>query len=353
MNTLYIDLAAADANSREEAMQQAGRIIREGGLVAFPTETVYGLGADGLNEEACARIYEAKGRPSDNPLILHIVDFSQVDEIAKDVSEEARKIMETFWPGPLTIILSKKECVPKRTTGGLNTVAIRMPSHPDAREFIRKSGRIIAAPSANTSGKPSPTLGRHVYDDMNGRIPMILDGGEIPIGIESTIVDMTGEVPVILRPGYISMEEIARVVGDAQMDPAIAGRTMKKDMVAKAPGMKYLHYAPKGEMTLIEGDTQKVVKKINALAQEKAAQGYKVGIIGTDETMEFYPKEIRKSIGSREHSETVAANLYRILREMDDFGAEYIYAESFFGEAMGDAIMNRMLKAAGYHVITV
>lgn len=353
MNTLYIDLATADAGQREEAMQQAGEIIREGGLVAFPTETVYGLGADGLNEEACARIYEAKGRPSDNPLILHIVDFSQVDEIAKDVSEAARKVMETFWPGPLTIILSKKECVPKRTTGGLDTVAIRMPSHPDAREFIRKSGRIIAAPSANTSGKPSPTLGKHVYDDMNGRIPMILDGGEIPIGIESTIVDMTGEVPVILRPGYISMEEIAQVVGDAQMDPAIAGRTMKKDLVAKAPGMKYLHYAPKGEMTLVEGETRKVVEKMNLLAQEKMAQGYKVGIIGTDETIAFYPEEIRKSIGSREHSETIAANLYRILREMDDFGAEYIYAESFFGEEMGDAIMNRMLKAAGYHVITV
>ena len=334
-------------------MQRAGEIIRDGGLVAFPTETVYGLGADGMNGEACAGIYEAKGRPSDNPLILHIVSMSQVDEIAREISADARKLMDAFWPGPLTIILKKKDCVPARTTGGLDTVAIRMPSHPDAREFIRKSGRIIAAPSANTSGKPSPTLARHVYEDMNGKIPMILDGGAVDIGIESTIVDMTGDHPVILRPGYIGLEDVEELLGQAEIDPAIAGRTIKKNVVAKAPGMKYRHYAPKGQMALVEGDIDHVIAKIKELAARKQAEGYKVGIIATDETLSFYPKEISLSIGSREHSQTVAANLYRTLREMDELGAEYIFSESFFQERMGDAIMNRMLKAAGYRIITV
>lgn len=353
MHTDFVDLAALDQGEYDLLMKQAGQIIRDGGLVAFPTETVYGLGADGLNAEACARIYEAKGRPSDNPLILHIVDFEQVDEIARDISEDAWKLMKTFWPGPMTVVLNKKDCVPDRTTGGKKTVAIRMPSHPDARAFIRESGCPIAAPSANTSGKPSPTLGKHVYDDMKGRIPMILEGGAIEIGIESTIVDMTGDFPVILRPGYISVDDVARLIGYAELDPAIAGREIKEGVVARAPGMKYLHYSPKGEMTLIEGNTENVVAKINELAAQKAEEGYKAGIIGTDETMHYYDPEISRSLGSREHSETVAANLYRILREMDDLGAQFIYSESFFEEKMGDAIMNRMLKAAGYKVITV
>lgn len=351
MYTEYIDLGGMSPEECDQAMRKAGQIIRDGGLVAFPTETVYGLGADGMNEEACARIYEAKGRPSDNPLILHIVDFEQVDEIAKDVSEDARKIMEAFWPGPLTVVLHKKDCVPDRTTGGLPTVAVRMPSHEDARAFIRACGRMIAAPSANTSGKPSPTQASHVYEDMNGRIPMILDGGSVGIGIESTIVDMTGDCPMILRPGFISREDIESVLGQAEIDPAIAGRTMKKDLVAKAPGMKYRHYAPKGQMILVEGEDQAVLKTIKQLAKEKHEQGYKVGIIATDESLPLYPDGIAVSIGSRQHPETVAANLYRVLRDMDEWGAEYIYSESFFQVNMGDAIMNRMLKAAGYQVL--
>ncbi|MBR5047989.1 MAG: threonylcarbamoyl-AMP synthase [Eubacterium sp.] len=333
-------------------MEEAGEIIRRGGLVAFPTETVYGLGADGMNADACARIYEAKGRPSDNPLILHIVDIKQVDQIAREVSEDARKIMKEFWPGPLTVILPKKDTVPSRTTGGLDTVAIRMPSHPDAREFIRRSGRIIAAPSANASGKPSPTLAEHVYEDMKGRIPMILNGGPVGIGIESTIVDMTGDCPLILRPGYISREDIAEVLGQAEFDPAIMGRRKKEGIIAKAPGMKYRHYAPKGQMILVEGQPDNVIRKINELTLKRQKEGYRVGIIATDDTLSRYPQGIIKSIGSREHTETVAANLYRVLREMDESGAEYIYSESFFAEPMGDAIMNRMLKAAGYRVIT-
>lgn len=336
-----------------DALKEAGEIIRAGGLVAFPTETVYGLGADAMNSEAAARIYAAKGRPSDNPLIVHISDMEQVDLVAKEVPEKAKQIMEAFWPGPLTIILNKKESVPDGTTGGLATVAIRMPSHPDARALIRESRRVIAAPSANISGRPSPTTAAHVLEDMDGKIPMILDGGPVGIGIESTIVDMTGEIPVILRPGYITKAMLEEVVGQVQVDPAVAGRTMQKNVVAKAPGMKYRHYAPKGSLTLVEGPQDAVIQKINALAEEKIQQGYRVGIIGTDETIDSYRSGIRRSIGSRQHPESVAANLYAILRECDEQNLDFIYSESFFEAGLGNAIMNRMLKAAAYHLITL
>ena len=335
------------------AMQEAGEIIRNGGLVAFPTETVYGLGADALNSEAAAKIYAAKGRPSDNPLIVHIADMEQVDLVARDVPENARRVMEAFWPGPLTVILNKKAVVPDGTTGGLKTVAVRMPSHPDARALIRESGRVIAAPSANTSGRPSPTTAAHVLEDMNGVIPMILDGGPVGIGIESTIVDMTGEKPVILRPGYITKAMLEQAAGPVDVDPAVSGRTMQKDVVAKAPGMKYRHYAPKGRLTLVEGPMEKVIAKINALAGEKQREGFRVGVIGTDETIDAYEADIRKSIGSREHPETVAANLYAVLRECDDLELDFIYSESFFAQGLGNAIMNRMLKASAYHLITL
>lgn len=336
-----------------DAIKEAGEIIRAGGLVAFPTETVYGLGADAMNSEAAARIYAAKGRPSDNPLIVHIADMEQVELVAKEIPVMARKIMEAFWPGPLTVILNKKETVPDGTTGGLKTVAIRMPSHPDARALIRESRCVIAAPSANTSGRPSPTTAQHVLEDMDGKIPMILDGGPVGIGIESTIVDMTGEVPMILRPGYITKEMLESVVGTVQVDPAVSGRQMPQNVVAKAPGMKYRHYAPKGQLTLVEGDTDKVVEKINCLAKEKEEAGFRVGIIATDETVERYQAGLCKSIGSRENPDSVAANLYSILRECDALALDYIYSESFFEKGLGNAIMNRMLKAAGYHLITV
>ena len=336
-----------------DALKEAGEIIRDGGLVAFPTETVYGLGADAMNSEAAARIYAAKGRPSDNPLIVHIADMEQVDLVAREVPEKAKRIMEAFWPGPLTIILNKKDSVPDGTTGGLSTVAVRMPSHPDARALIRESGRVIAAPSANISGRPSPTTADHVLEDMAGKIPMILDGGPVGIGIESTIVDMTGDEPVILRPGYITKAMLEEVVGSVQVDPAIAGRTMQKDVMARAPGMKYRHYAPKGRLTLVEGPKDVVIEKINALAEEKMQQGYRVGIIGTDETMNAYHAGILRSIGSREHPESVAANLYGVLRECDELNLDFIYSESFFEAGLGNAIMNRMMKAAAYHLITL
>ena len=336
-----------------DALQAAAGIIRDGGLVAFPTETVYGLGADAMNAEAAAKIYEAKGRPSDNPLIVHIADKEQVDLLAENVPEAAERIMEAFWPGPLTIILNKKKEVPHGTTGGLNTVAIRMPSHPVAQALIRESGCMIAAPSANTSGRPSPTTAAHVMEDMQGRIPMILDGGAVGIGIESTILDMTGEIPMILRPGYITKEMLEKVAGEVDIDPAVAGKQMPENVVAKAPGMKYRHYAPKGSLVLVEGPEDKVIEKINALTEEKTRLGYKVGVLGTDETLEKYQAGWRRSIGSRECPDSVAAHLYGLLRECDEQELDYIYSESFFADGLGNSIMNRMLKAAGYHLISL
>lgn len=351
MKTKLVTLSKLENN--EEELLEAAKILKDGGLVAFPTETVYGLGADGLNEEAAAKIYAAKGRPSDNPLILHIADMNTVNKLAKDISEDAWKVMKAFWPGPLTIILNKKEIVPHGTTGGLDTVAIRMPSHFVAKELIEISDVAIAAPSANTSGRPSPTTAQHVWQDMNGRIDMIIDGGKVGIGIESTIVDMTGEQPMILRPGYITKPMLEEVLGKAVIiDPAILSKEGMNGVRPKAPGMKYKHYAPKGELSIVSGENiLNVIQKINELVAEKISQGYQVGIIATDETMDQYPQGIVKSIGTRSDEVSISAGLYSVLREFDDVEAEFIYSEGFEQDDFGQAIMNRLLKAAGYDII--
>ena len=338
---------------RDEELEEACRILQKGGLVAFPTETVYGLGGDAMHPEASAKIYAAKGRPSDNPLIVHIADMDALEDIAQSVPEAAVKLADHFWSGPLTMIFPKKEAVPKSTTGGLETVAVRMPSHPVARALIRESGVYIAAPSANTSGRPSPTKAEHVKEDLDGRIDMILDGGAVGIGLESTIVDLSTGVPTILRPGYITGEMLEDVLGEVQVDPAILSQKMNPNIVAKAPGMKYRHYAPKGQMTIIEGDTGKVVDEINRLVKEKTDEGCSVAVIATEETKDAYACANVRSVGSRATEGSIAAGLYDILREMDHIGAEYIYAESFEKDTLGKAIMNRMLKAAAYHVIKV
>ena len=354
VDTEWIRLAELDEDGKASAIVRAGQIIREGGLVAFPTETVYGLGADALNEEAAARIYQAKGRPSDNPLIAHIWNVDQVDQLALKISPDVRKMMDVFWPGPLTIILPKKDTVPDGTTGGLPTVAIRMPCHPVAMELIRRSGCPIAAPSANVSGRPSPTRADHVYEDMKGRIPMILDGGPVDIGIESTIIDMSRDRPLILRPGHIRREELEEVLSrEVPLDPAIAGREPGKNVVARAPGMKYRHYAPKADMTLVEGPEEAVISAINDLAAQKMSSGCRVGVIATEETRDRYRADVVRVIGSRSHPESVAAGLYKILREFDSLSCDAIYSESFFESGMFEAVMNRMLKAAGYHIMTV
>ena len=349
MNTKILQIDRNEID--EDKMEEAASVIRAGGLVAFPTETVYGLGADALSAEASEKIYAAKGRPSDNPLIVHIADFKDMERIAASMPLEAKLLSDAFWPGPLTMIVRKNDLVPYETTGGMDTVAIRMPSHPIALDLIRRSGRYIAAPSANTSGKPSPTLAEHVALDLDGKIPMILDGGPVGIGIESTIIDLTEEIPMILRPGYITPEMLSKVIGEVKMDPGIiASDSTKKP---KAPGMKYKHYAPKADLVLVDGEEKKVVAKINALTNEAMAAGKKVGIIGTDETIDCYNQGEVVSIGTRSDEDSIARHLYSILRQFDDMDVDMIYSESFATPRIGQAIMNRLLKSAGHQVITV
>ncbi|MDO4166624.1 MAG: L-threonylcarbamoyladenylate synthase [Eubacteriales bacterium] len=338
---------------QDEELSEACEILRRKGLVAFPTETVYGLGGDAMHPEAAAKIYAAKGRPSDNPLIIHIAGIDDLYNIVAEVPEKAKKLAEAFWPGPLTMIFRKQRQVPYSTTGGLDTVAVRMPSHPVAMELIRQSGVYIAAPSANTSGRPSPTKAEHVIEDLDGRIDMILDGGMVGIGLESTIIDLSDKEPVILRPGYVTRNMLEDVVGEVQVDPAVANRELNPNIVAKAPGMKYRHYAPKGQLTIVEGESDAVVEKINALVAEHLKEGMKVAVIATEETKDQYAQGVVCSIGSRKNEGSIAAGLYDMLREMDHLGAQYIYAESFENDSLGQAIMNRMLKAAGYHLIKV
>ena len=341
-----IDLNNIDA----EKMQEAGDLIAAGELVAFPTETVYGLGGDALHPEAAKKIYEAKGRPSDNPLIIHIAEVSDLDRVGKNVPEQAKKLADAFWPGPLTMIVWKKEEVPFATTGGLNTVAVRMPNHLVALELIRRSGKLIAAPSANTSGRPSPTEGAHVMGDLEGRIAMVLDGGPVGIGIESTIIDLTEPVPMILRPGYITPEMLSEVLGEEVIiDPGIiaADDTTKP----KAPGMKYKHYAPKADMIIVDGEDMAVVEKINEMAMESHRNGKKVAVIATEETKDKYAADVVLNIGARQDEDSIARHMYKILRECDKLDVEVIFSESFKTPRIGQAIMNRLLKAAAHQVI--
>jgi len=334
-----------------QVMELAGRILKDGGLVAFPTETVYGLGGDALNPEASAKIYAAKGRPSDNPLIVHIADMQSLSVIAADIPDKAKALADRFWPGPLTMILPKADIVPRETTGGLDTVAVRMPSHPTAYELIRSSGIYIAAPSANVSGRPSPTLASHVEEDLSGRIDMIIDGGHADIGLESSIIDLTSEVPTILRPGYITKDMFEEVIGPVAVDPTITSDTVIPGLRPKAPGMKYRHYAPRGELTIVEGTREAVAAKINELIAQRSGEGFRTAVICSEENRGLYSCPVLVDIGSREHEESIAANLYDVLRQMDENDIEYMYTESFAGARLGTAIMNRLLKAAGHKVI--
>ena len=374
---------------KDEELKEAAGILRSGGLVAFPTETVYGLGGNALDEDAARKIYAAKGRPSDNPLIAHVSCVEEVAPLVKEIPEAGRKLMEAFWPGPLTMIFPKSEKVPYGTTGGLDTVAIRMPDDPVANRLIALAGVPVAAPSANTSGRPSPTTADHVWQDMNGRIDMIIDGGPVGIGVESTIVDVSSAVPAVLRPGAITMEMLEEVLGEVSVDPAILG-PLSADVRPKAPGMKYKHYAPKADLTLVEPGTgadresraeqvtgaeqkngadrntgaypetgldetqlQAMIRKVRELSREKIEAGYKVGVICTDESRDCYTDGEVRSIGARKSQASVAHNLYALLREFDDLGVDYIFSESFPKDHLGQAIMNRLSKAAGYKIVKV
>lgn len=325
-----------------EDIKKAGKILKNGGLIAFPTETVYGLGANGLDEAAVSKVYKAKGRPSDNPMILHISQIDEIYDIAEEINEDCLKLMEAFWPGPLTVVVKRKKIVPNTTTGGLDTVGIRMPSDKTARLLIKEAGIPIAAPSANLSGKPSPTMPEHVIKDMNGRIDGIICGGKCQVGIESTVVLVTGDTPIILRPGKITKEDMKKVLGkEVKIDPAIEITEIKnnkdQDFRPMAPGMKYRHYAPDAEMVVIEGPEEKVKEEIKRRKEKIKAEGKKVGVI----------------IFGDENFEEAAHDLFADLRKMDDEGVEYIIAGAVKSEGLGYAVMNRMLKSAGYNVIKV
>lgn len=332
-----------------DAIKKAGDILKAGGLVAFPTETVYGLGGNALDPQASMKIYAAKGRPSDNPLIVHIAELEQLEKITTEIPEGAKILAEKYWPGPLTMILPKADIVPRETTGGLDSVAVRFPSDRIAQELIKAGGGFVAAPSANTSGRPSPTMAEHVEEDLGDAIDMIIDGGQVGIGLESTIVDFTEEVPVVLRPGYISLEMLQETLGDVRMDKGLL--ITDSSVHPKAPGMKYRHYAPKADLSIIEGNEEDVVACINHLTDEAVAKGLKVGVIATDETKERYAYADVLSIGSREEEETIAHHLYEVLRDFDDDRVDVIYSEAFYTPKMGQAIMNRLLKAAGHKII--
>lgn len=344
-------ITVEEENIQEELLQEAGEILKRGGLVAFPTETVYGLGGDALNRDSSRKIYAAKGRPSDNPLIVHISKWEDIYPIVEQVSEEAEKIAAAFWPGPLTMILPKSQLVPYETTGGLDTVAVRMPSHKVAQKLIAYAGGYVAAPSANISGKPSPTKAKYVAEDMDGRIDMIIDGGEVGIGLESTIIDLTVSPPQILRPGFITQQMLSQVLGQVEEDVTIL--RADSGQAPKAPGMKYRHYAPKGDLTIVTGPQEKVVEYINREVKKAQLAGEKTGVIGTQEMLDSYHAQVVKSVGSRKDELSIGKHLYTILREFDDEDVTRIYSEAFETQGFGQAIMNRLLKAAGHKVINL
>ncbi len=339
--------------TNEEDIRRGAEIIRSGGLVAFPTETVYGLGANGMDAEASAKIYAAKGRPSDNPMIVHIADRSELSGLTVEVTADMEVLMDAFWPGPMTMVVKARPEVPKVTTGGLDTVAVRMPNHPTALALIAAAGVPVAAPSANASGRPSPTAGQHVMDDLNGRIDAVIMGDACQIGIESTVIDMTGETPMILRPGKITAEDFAGVLGkEVTLDPALLkkpkfisnptdqdglGEVTDEDFKPKSPGQKYTHYAPKAEMIIFKGDPEAVRLAIAEAKMERIQFGEKVGVILYEDS----------------DPDGAARNFFAELRAMDKAGVDVIFAAALKEDGVGFAVMNRMFKSAGYHIIEV
>lgn len=338
---IEIDILNIDQNK----IKKAAEIIINGGLVAFPTETVYGIGANALDYHAVQEIYKAKGRPSDNPLIVHIASNEDVYKYAVNVSRKAILLMEAFWPGPLTMIFDKSDRISAFITGGLDTVALRLPSNEIARRIIEESKLPIAAPSANRSGRPSPTRAKHVIEDLAGRVEMIIDGGKATIGLESTVIDMTSKIPTILRPGSITLEMIQAVIGETMMDPAFA--MVEAKVTPKSPGMKYKHYAPKGHLTIVEGEEKQAIDWINERVGQLESEGHLVAVIATDEDANQYRCKTVTIIGSRVNHAEIAGNLFKVLRLMDENHLEYIFSRGFSEEDIGKATMNRLLKAAG------
>jgi len=343
-------------NARKPEMDKiriAADIIRKGGTVAFPTETVYGLGADALNAEAVRKLFEAKKRPPDNPIIVHIASKKGVYRLARNIPKAAENLMVKFWPGPLTLVLKRSRLVPDITVVGLDTIAIRMPNNEVALALLKESGTPIAAPSANLAGKPSPTTAQHVIDDLAGRIDIVLDAGPTKIGVESTVINMTSSPPEILRPGGTPYERLREVLGKVKLHPL--AKAEKKVHLAKAvsPGMKHRHYAPEAEMIVVEGGLEKVIGKIRELAETYTARGRRVGILATDESVSSYKANVVMSLGSREDPATIAKNLFKLLRQFDKEKVDIIITEGTPLEGLGLAVMNRLRKASNFNIIRV
>ena len=364
----------------KENIDEAAEILRRGGLVAFPTETVYGLGGNGLDPEAARKIYAAKGRPSDNPLILHVAKIEEVLPLVDSIPEKARLLMESFWPGPLTLIMKKSQLVPLESTGGLQTVAIRCPDNALTLSLIEKAGIPVAGPSANLSGHPSPTEAAHVYHDLAGRIEGILDDGAVGIGVESTILDMSTDYPTLLRPGAITLKDLEEVLSEKlEVDPTLLGKKMEDGFVPKAPGMKYRHYAPRAEMILFrarkaENADRRIAEAILRFVREwkeqqekqdqeedrrKDSELPKIAILCAEETKKEYASFcaekgiLLKVLGKREEPLSMTHNLFRILRDCDEEGVELILSEAYSEEGVGFALMNRMKKAAGQKIMDI
>lgn len=333
---------------KENGTNYAGRIIRSGGLVAFPTETVYGLGANGLDGEAVRRIFEAKGRPSDNPLILHVAKKSDVKELWSHVPDNARRLMDAFWPGPLTIIFVKSDIIPDEVTAGLDTVAVRMPEHKTALALIRAAGVPVAAPSANISGRPSPTSAEHVINDMDGKIDVIIDGGACRVGVESTVITLVGK-PTILRPGGITREMIENVIGEVDVSPAVL-RPLKDDEVAASPGMKHRHYAPDCRVVVAEGSWRRAASIICREYEIADAIGERCVILGTEQTRSCYHGMNYDIIGDRDDPSSLCAELFAALRRWSG-KVDVIFAEAIPESEQGLAYMNRLLRASGFNVL--
>lgn len=343
-------IATLDGANDIKYIKEAAQVIKDGGVVAFPTETVYGLGANALKEESVEKIFIAKGRPQDNPLIIHVAS-KDISEYAKNISEVATKLMDKFWPGPMTLILEKKDIIPMKTSANLDTIGIRMPSNEVALELIKESGVPIAAPSANISGRPSPTDIERCIEDLTGRVDYIIGGQKSKVGLESTIVDCTVYPPVVLRPGGLTLEMLREIDKNIAIDKGLLNNS--EEFKPKAPGMKYRHYAPNAKLKIIKGNKEKTIEKINEMVQNYIDDGKRVGILITKENSHRYPKGEKVILGEENNLEEIASNLFEALRSFNDLDVDIILAEAFNEEGLGVAIMNRLSKAAGHDVINV
>jgi len=332
-------------------IRMAAKVIEGGGTVAFPTETVYGLGANALNPRAVLKIFRAKKRPPDNPVIAHVATKEEAYTLSREVPKKAEELMDKFWPGPLTLILKASEVVPRITTAGLDTVAVRMPNHKVALALIREAKVPVAAPSANLSGKPSPTTAQHVWEDLAGRIDIILDGGPVNVGVESTVLDVTVDPPQVLRPGGTPYEKLREVLGTIELHPSATADRDISLVHARSPGMKHRHYAPEVELILVEGEPDAVVRKVQELASSYMKSGKKIGIMATDESLNAYKADIVKSFGSREDPTEIAKNLFRLLREYDKEEIDKVIAEGIMPRGLGLAVMNRLRRASSFNIV--